>query len=94
MSTGQVASGPRRIWAANRCFEEFETRDFYLACFLRCLGFSLTDIRREGRRCIFLFQDKPERRDIMMAFYNNEGTVQPLAFVGTIKDMKALIHNI
>ena len=29
----------------------------------------------------------------MMKFYNNEASVHPLAFAGTIKDMKALLHN-
>lgn len=28
----------------------FETRDFYLACFLRCTGYELLDLRAEGRR--------------------------------------------
>lgn len=28
----------------------FETRDFYLACFLRCAGYKLIDLRPEGRR--------------------------------------------
>ena len=73
---------------------QFQTADFYLACFLKCFGFTLIDVRREGARCVFLFHDKPERRDVLMSFYNNEGTVAPLSFVGTIKDMKALIHNI
>jgi hypothetical protein len=27
----------------------FETRDFYLACFLRCTGYELLDLRAEGR---------------------------------------------
>ena len=68
---------------------KFETTDFYLACFLRCLGYNLADLRRDGRRSIFVFHEKPERRATMMAFYDNEVTVHPLAFVGAIKDMKA-----
>lgn len=28
----------------------FETRDFYLASFLRCAGYELLDLRAEGRR--------------------------------------------
>ena len=31
----------------------FETRDFYLACFLRCTGYDLIDLRAEGRRKVF-----------------------------------------
>ena len=32
----------------------FETRDFYLACFLRCTGYDLVDLRAEGRRKVLL----------------------------------------
>ena len=34
----------------------FETRDFYLACFLRCTGYELLGLRDEGRRKVFVFQ--------------------------------------
>ena len=40
----------------------FETRDFYLACFLRCTGYELLDLRAEGRRKVFVFRDRPSRR--------------------------------
>lgn len=28
----------------------FETSDFYLACYLRCIGYTLDDVRRQGAR--------------------------------------------
>ena len=71
----------------------FETRDFYLACFLRCTGYELLDLRSEGRRKVFVFQDRPTRRDDVMAFYGDATTVRPLAFAATIKDMKGLLYN-
>ena len=71
----------------------FETRDFYLACFLRCTGYDLIDLRTEGRRKIFVFRDRATRRDDVLAFYGDGVTVPPLAFSATIKDMKALLHN-
>ena len=42
MSTGQVNT---RAAAGEIAFE---TRDFYLACFLRCAGYELLDLRAEG----------------------------------------------
>jgi hypothetical protein len=39
----------------------FETRDFYLACFLRCTGYELIDLRAEGRRKVFVFRDRITR---------------------------------
>lgn len=71
----------------------FETTDFYLACFLRCMGYDLAEVRRDGVRSVFVFHDKPGRRKDVMSFYNNQTVVRPLTFVGTIKDMKSLIHN-
>jgi Domain of unknown function (DUF5659) len=73
--------------------KSFETRDFYLACFLRCAGYELLDLRAEGRRKVFVFQDRPSRRDDVMAFYGDAASVRPQAFAATIKDMKGLLHN-
>jgi hypothetical protein len=56
--------------------DEFETRDFYLACFLRCIGYELLDLRSEGRRKVFVFRDRPTRRDEVMAFYGDTAIVR------------------
>jgi hypothetical protein len=71
----------------------YETHDFYLACYLRCTGYNLIDLRAEGRRKVFVFRDRPTRRDDVLAFYGDDAAVPPLAFSSTIKDMKALLHN-
>jgi hypothetical protein len=71
----------------------YETRDFYLACFLRCSGYELLDLRSEGQRKVFVFQDRASRREDVIAFYGDTTSVRPLAFVATIKDMKGLLHN-
>ena len=71
----------------------FETRDFYLACFLRCTGYELIDLRAEGRRKIFVFRDRLTRNEDVLAFYRDNAAVPPLAFSSTIKEMKALLHN-
>ena len=71
----------------------FETRDFYLACFLRCTGYDLIDLRDEGRRKVFVFRDRPSRCNDVFAFYSGDAAVPPLRFSSTIKDMKGLLHN-
>lgn len=71
----------------------FETHDFYLACFLRCTGYGLLDLRAEDRRKVFVFQGRATRRDDVMAFYRDTISVRPLAFAGTIKEMKGLLQN-
>ena len=87
MSTGQENSGLAGDEAP------FETRDFYLACFLRCTGYDLIDLRPDGRRKVFVFRDRPTRRDDVLAFYGQGVAIPPLAFSATIKDMKVLLHN-
>ena len=71
----------------------FRTRDFYLACFLRCTGYGLIDVLAEGRRKVFVFRDRPTRREDVLAFYGDSAAVPSLAFSSTIKEMKALLHN-
>ena len=88
MTTGQNTS---RAVPANT--EAFETRDFYLACFLRCTGYALLGLRAEGRRKVFVFEDRPGREADVLSFFGDQTTVHPLAFSSTIKDMKALLHN-
>ena len=53
--------------------------DFYLACFLRCTGYDLIDLRAEGRRKVFVFRERPTRRDDVLAFYGNGAAVPPLS---------------
>ena len=60
----------------------FETRDY-----------ELLDLRAEGRRKVFVFQDRPTWRDDVMASYGDAASVRPQAFAATIKDMKGLLHN-
>lgn len=83
----------RQIEKRKREFAAFETRDFYLACFLRCSGYELQGLRAEGPRKVFIFRDRASRRDDVMAFYSDATSVRPLAFAATIKDMKGLLHN-
>jgi hypothetical protein len=72
----------------------FETRDFYLACFLRCNGYVLACLRDEGRHKVFVFRDRPTRRDDVLDFYGDTAVVRPMAFAAIIKYMKGLLHNV
>lgn len=88
MSTGHAGSGKRPDADV-----AFETRDFYLACFLRYSGYELLDLRAEGPRKIFVFKDRESRRQDVIAFYGDAAVAAPLAYSTVIKDMKALLHN-
>ena len=77
----------------NRADGAFETRDFYLACFLRCAGYELMNLRDEGRRKVIVYRDRATRRADVMAFFGDATSDRPLAFAATTKDMKGLLHN-
>lgn len=93
MSTEQLTEEQSGATVNSRLSAAYETRDFYLACFLRSLGYELLDLRPQGRRRVFVFRDREARRNDVMAFYGDCASVSPLAFSSTIKDMKALLHN-
>ncbi len=93
MSTERITPKPSENESGSCPPVEFETRDFYLACFLRCVGYELLDLRPEGRRRVFVLRDTDARRGDVIAFYGDGASVQPLALSTTIKDMKALLHN-
>jgi hypothetical protein len=57
------------------------------------MGYDLIDLRAEGERKVFVFEDRPNRRDDVIAFYGDAAIVHPLAFATTIKDMKGLLYN-
>ena len=77
----------------NRATATYETHDFYAACFLRCIGYDMVGVRREGKRVIFIFEDRPERPRDVMAFFSDKAAVKPLRFASVIKDMKSLLHS-
>ncbi len=87
MSTVQTTISPEPTDAP------FETRDFYLACYLKCQGYELIALRPEHGRKVFVFRDTSKRPGDVLAFFSDAATVPPLAFSTTIKDMKGLLHN-
>ena len=73
--------------------KSYETRDFYLACYLKCSGYELLTLRAEGQRKVFVFRDRLSRPDDVMAFYGDATSVWPRAFAATVKNMKELLHS-
>jgi hypothetical protein len=56
----------------------FETRDSISPVSCGAPAMSCFDLRDEGGRKVFVFQDRPTRRDDVMAFYCEAGSVRPL----------------
>ena len=73
--------------------ETYQTNDFYLSAFLKAKGMKLVDTERDGRRALFIFEDQPNRRELIKEFYN-EGIVKINDFKNAIQDLKAIIYNL
>ena len=71
----------------------FETRDFGLAAYLRARGYVLIDVRRDGPRCVFRFEERPERLAEQAAYFRGEGSISPLALILASKAVKSAIYN-
>ena len=73
----------------------YATHDLYLAAYLRSRGFLLAEVRPNGGgRAVFVFQDKTERADLILAYYNAQGSIEPLNYANALKDLKALAFNV
>lgn len=74
--------------------EVFETKDFYLACFLKAKGIKLLNANGEKiSDIIFTFQLKNSEK-LINDFYNENELIPAIKFVNAIRDLKALSHNI
>lgn len=74
--------------------ELYRTSDFYLACYLKCSGCDLVDLKKNGNKVEFFFAERPRMKRIILDFYNNMGSVPPLDMVESIKSLKALMYAV
>jgi len=73
--------------------ETYTSTDFYLSAYLKAKGLKLVNVERDGRRAIFVFRDRRDRKDLIKSFYN-DGTVSVNAFKNAIQDLKAATYNL
>ena len=71
----------------------YQVSDFYLAAYLKAKQFKLVNIDREGRRVIFIFEDRDDRSQLTKDFYN-DGLIQVSPFIHAIQDLKSIIYNL
>ncbi len=72
--------------------QEYATNDLYLASYLKARGLKLAAVERDGKRSRFVFQEGPNRRQMVIDFYNDV-PIGINAFTHALQDMKASIHN-
>ena len=70
----------------------YGTSDIWLAAYLKAKGMTLTGTEREGRRCVFLFEDRADREPLVFEFVN-KGVVEIAPYRHALDDLKAVVYN-
>lgn len=70
----------------------YATSDIWLAAYLKAKGMTLSGTEREGRRCVFLFEDRPDREHLVLDFVNR-GVVEIAPYRHALDDLKAVVYN-
>ena len=72
----------------------YHTRDLYLAGFLLAIGYALDEVQRDSDgRCTFVYSDQPERKNLVVNFYDGSAEVSALAFADALRRLKSRIHR-
>ena len=72
----------------------FSTADIYIAALLKTAGLSFIGITKNGTRGIFKFEDSPERKKLILDFYNGRAMQNVKAYVDHWMNFKKLVENI
>ncbi|MEW6536423.1 MAG: DUF5659 domain-containing protein [Candidatus Auribacterota bacterium] len=72
---------------------EYETSDLYLSAFLKCKGMRLKGKRQTIKRCIFVFQDRSDRQNLISEFFNN-GVINVTDYKNALQDLKIMVFNV
>jgi len=71
----------------------YETADLYLSAYLKAKGLKLIDKRNAGNKFVFIFSDRPDRKELIQEFFN-DGLVNITAFKNAIQDLKTMVFNV
>lgn len=71
----------------------YPTPDFYLAAFLKAMGYKMELSPKEGK-VIFCIKDDENVKKLKLDYYNDEAKISPLKYKHAIKDLKAMLHSI
>lgn len=67
------------------------TSDLRVGAYLRLAGFKIAETKRLGGRVVFDFEDRPDREDQVRKFFNREVSVEPLAYMASISELRDMV---
>ena len=78
--------------AKSETSQTYGSSDLWLCAYLKSQGMKLTGTEREGRRCVFLFEDRADRERLVLDFFN-KGVVEVNSYRHALDDLKSLVCN-
>ncbi len=76
-----------------KTIKTYRTSDLYLSAFLKVKGLKLRDKYKAGKKVVFIFDDRADRKDLIMEFFN-DGLVSITAFKNALQDLKTIVFNV
>ena len=71
--------------------DKFETSDFYLAVYFKSKGNKLIDTRQMPKTNKVIFSFEYDSQDLeTKKFYNKECSMEPVAFISAIRELKGM----
>ena len=71
----------------------YATSDLYLSAYLKSRGMKIIDKETDGRRTTFIFEDVPNREELIRDFYNR-GPINASDYIHALQDIKAIVFNL
>lgn len=75
-------------------FNQYSTKDYYIASFLKARGFKLVSANKKGEDIYFLFEDKEKIERTLPGFHNGTEKVIAIDLIAAIWNIKLMLHNI
>jgi len=72
--------------------ETYNTKNLYLACFLRVRGYKIVDLERYGGKIHFVMEDTLERREDVKSYYSGAEVVAT-DFAKALTELKSMIYD-
>ena len=70
----------------------YSTNELWLSAFLKAKGSKIIRVEGNNRRAVFVFEDTPDRKDLIEEFYNN-GSIGITLIKNAMADLKSAIFN-
>jgi len=73
---------------------EYRTRDLYEAAYLVAKGLKVKKVEKVSlsSRCFFVFDNPEKCRQIVVEFWNKEGSVEPKTYAEAVRNLKDRIY--